>query len=313
MALITLPSDIKPIFSGHETFALRQLWLRKAFMAVYNDGEKQAPKSIFTEKRAIEYFGVGRNMVTSIRHWGLACDVIEENSDGYKIGFIGNFLFGENAYDPYLEREATIWLIHWLLAGRAMKSTTWYILFNCISSQSFQITEVIKLINDYASELGIERSDKTLSNDIATCLHCYIASDKKGTTEDSLEPLLTELDLLSTNNKGLYFFNRGAHHTLPDEIFAFTLLEYWKRWKNDNASSQSTLSFNLIAHGYGSPGRVFKLSEDAVGERLSRISDITDNYLVWTDNMGIRQISQQGSESINDVMIKILRKAYNEK
>lgn len=59
-------------FSGHETFPLRHLWLRKAYDAV----KEGAPRSIFTEPEAIITFGVGKNMVSSIRHWALdvQCD-----------------------------------------------------------------------------------------------------------------------------------------------------------------------------------------------------------------------------------------------
>ena len=44
----------KPQFSGHETFPLRQLWLKKAFDAVQDRpyfGE--APKHIFADEEAI--------------------------------------------------------------------------------------------------------------------------------------------------------------------------------------------------------------------------------------------------------------------
>jgi hypothetical protein len=45
----------KPQFSGHETFPLRQLWLKKAFDAVQDRpyfGE--APKHIFADEHSIE-------------------------------------------------------------------------------------------------------------------------------------------------------------------------------------------------------------------------------------------------------------------
>ena len=61
-------------FSGHETFTLRHLWLRKAFDAVENG----APRNIFSNPDAIIRFGVGKNMALAIRHWALACGIIEE-------------------------------------------------------------------------------------------------------------------------------------------------------------------------------------------------------------------------------------------
>jgi len=62
-------------FAGHETFPLRQLWLRKAYDAVARSDEI-APRGTFNDPDAIVAFGVGKNMVAAIRHWGLACNVI---------------------------------------------------------------------------------------------------------------------------------------------------------------------------------------------------------------------------------------------
>ena len=52
-------------FSGHETFPLRQMWLKKVVDQSTTDG--LLPKSVFTNKDAIATFGVGKNMVSSIR------------------------------------------------------------------------------------------------------------------------------------------------------------------------------------------------------------------------------------------------------
>ena len=59
-------------FSGHETFVLRYGWLKKAYDAVLDD------PGIFTRDDAVVTLGVGKNMVRSIRHWALACEVLRE-------------------------------------------------------------------------------------------------------------------------------------------------------------------------------------------------------------------------------------------
>jgi len=309
MAQIKFP--FKPTFSGHETFVLRQLWLRKAFAEVAKHGAL-APKSVFSDESAIERFGVGKNMVASIRHWALACDVIRDSEDGESLvaGEIGDFLFGNRGHDPFLERDATVWLVHWLLAGRAKRSATWYVVFNYVDTQSFDSKHVVKLIADYATENKAVRSKTTLVRDVEVCLRGYATVGLRDATEDTAEPLLADLGLLSAASGGIYHFNRGSHYSLPDGVFAYALLEFWERWGRESEASQSTLSFNAIAHDYGSPGRVFKLSEDAVGERLSMISEITNGYLQWTDSSGLRQVSRVGSEPISRIKTKMLRSAY---
>ena len=52
-------------FSGHESFALRYLWLKKGYDALADNPE------FFQRDDAMVILGVGKNMVRSIRHWGL--------------------------------------------------------------------------------------------------------------------------------------------------------------------------------------------------------------------------------------------------
>jgi hypothetical protein len=309
MALIRFPSDIKPMFSGHETFPLRQLWLRKAYLET-KSYRASTPKGIFSDDDAIERFGVGKNMVSSIRHWALACDVLRECKDGFEPGTIGEILFGENGCDPFLERDATIWLVHWLLAGRAHRSATWYVVFNFVQNQSFTAKDIVSLIEEYATANKAVRSNTTLVRDVEVCLRCYASISLKNATEDSAEPLLSDLGLISSSGNNIYHFHRGPQYSLPDEIFAFALLDYWHRWERTTNTSQSTLSFNAIAHEFGSPGRVFKLDEDSVSDRLSNIASITRDYLEWTDSSGLRQVSRVGKGSLEDAITRTLRDAY---
>lgn len=327
MSKLSFP--FKPTFSGHETFPLRQLWLRKAYEQVADhlrfkqsdllDGDASddpnliASKEVFSGSDALERFGVGKNMVASIRHWGLACDIIRENhkKDGYFIGEIGEFLFGDDAHDPFLEHEASLWLIHWLLASRATKSATWYVMFNFIDPQTFQIRDIATLIQSYAESSQAIRSKTTIQRDIEVCIKCYASVPARNTTEDAAEPLLTDLNLVLPAGSNLYQFNRGPQHSLSAQVFAFALMDFWERWETQVGSSQTTLSFNTIAYEFGSPGRVFKLSEDALADRLSALSDDTKGYLAWTDSAGLRQVSRLGKESLSNKKMKALAQAYD--
>lgn len=327
MSKISFP--FKPTFSGHETFPLRQLWLRKAYEQVADnlqfrqsdllevettdDPVLMASKDVFGGSDALERFGVGKNMVASIKHWGLACDIIRENhkKDGYFIGEIGEFLFGDDAHDPFLEHEASLWLIHWLLASRANKSATWYVLFNFIDPQTFQMRDVANLIQDYAETSQAIRSTTTIQRDIEVCLKCYASVPARNTTEDSAEPLLTDLNLILPAGSNLYQFNRGPQHSLSAEVFAFALMDFWERWEAAVGATQSTLSFNTIAYEFGSPGRVFKLSEDALADRLAALSDDTRGYLAWTDSAGLRQVSKLGKDAMSNKKMTILAQAYD--
>ena len=107
--MIHLPSESPPQFSGHETFPLRQLWLRKAYDAV-TQSDGPAPRAVFADEEAIVRFGVGKNMAMSIRFWATACGIIEDQG-GYVPTRLGQLLFGNGeALDEYCERPATTWV-----------------------------------------------------------------------------------------------------------------------------------------------------------------------------------------------------------
>lgn len=306
MAIAHLPSKLQ--FSGHETFPLRQLWLRKAYFAVSED----LTGNVFGEEAAIRRFGVGKNMVSAIRHWALASGVIEEgNGNTVQTAPLGEMLFGKHAVDPYLERPATAWLVHWMLAGLAARSTTWYWVFNRITSQSFDRNSIVRDLSELVSEKRSRVSLTTLKRDVEVCLRCYLTRREGKEVDDAAEPLLAELSLITEGPTGTFQFRRGPKPNLPDALFAFALAQFWDRWEEATGSSQNTLSFEAIAHDFGSPGRVFKLDEASVAERLMGLEEVSDGAMIWTDSAGLRQVSRPHGRPDNPrAALKLLRRAY---
>ena len=291
-------------FSGHETFPLRQMWLKKAFDQALTDGT--IPKSTFSDERAIAEFGVGKNMVASIRHWALACEVIQDSSKGpYTLTETANTILSDGGLDPYSENPSTAWYAHWCLAGRGNRATTWYWLFNHVTSPLFSREELEKPLTDYARILDPKRklSASTISRDIETCLRSYAPRSVGGSPEDYAEPMLGELGLLYEEHKGHFSFRRGPKATLHDGMFAYALLDFW----SNNSPGLSSLAFEAIAYGEGSPGRVFKLDEDSVAERLFALNDITRGALSWTDTAGLRQVHKKAKfpETLSEKMIEL--------
>jgi len=190
-------------FSGHETFPLRHLWLRKAFDAVA--AAKPARRNLFTDPEAIISFGVGKNMVTSIRHWALTCSIIEEVEDIYRPTALGKFLFDlESGRDPFMESAATIWLMQWLIAGSAERSTTWFYAFNHLSTPIFDRDAVARRIGELCAERGWRTSAATIKRDVECFIRSYVRQQEKRPTDDALEPVLAELGLIASVG-GRYF------------------------------------------------------------------------------------------------------------
>jgi hypothetical protein len=292
-------------FSGHETFPLRQMWLKKAFDQATDGGLIR--KSTFTDETAIADFGVGKNMVASIRHWALACGVMREAEEGYRIGRLATEILQDGGLDPYAESPSTAWLAHWQLAGRCLRSTTWRWLFNHVTAPTFTRQELEEPLARYARDLDPKHrlSASTISRDLETCLRSYAPRAAGGSPEDFAEPLLGELGLLQEVHKGQYAFRRGPKASLHDGVFAYALVDFWNR----TAESQSSLAFESVAYGEGSPGRVFKLDEESIAQRLIAISEFTRRKLEWTDSAGLRQIHRKdlSKEDIKNM----IRRAYD--
>ena len=89
--------DYKPQFSGHETFPLRYGWLKKCFDRVAETEQVIENKSLCWGEDSIARYGVGKNMVSSMRHWSTVCGIIEETPGTNKVNTtsLGKFLFGE--------------------------------------------------------------------------------------------------------------------------------------------------------------------------------------------------------------------------
>lgn len=286
------------------------MWLKKAFEQ--SRGDWRIPKATFTDESAIAAFGVGKNMVASIRHWALACDLMCPSDDGsgdFVVTPLSREIFGDDGLDPYSENPTTAWLAHWRLAGIGSRATTWYWLFNRVSLPTFSRDELEGPLAEFALGLDPRKkplSSSTISRDIETCLRSYAPRAAGGSPEDFAEPMLGELGLIGEQRKGHFSFRRGPKATLSDGMFAFALLDYWPK----AAPGLSSMAFETVAYGDGSPGRVFKLDEESVAERLLSLEEITGGAMSWTDTAGLRQIHRREFDA-EEVSRKLLGKAYD--
>ncbi len=282
------------------------MWLKKAFDCAHSDWT--IPKSAFTDEDAIALFGVGKNMVASIKHWALACEIMREENGTFRVTEIARDIFRDDGLDPYSESPCTAWFVHWQLAGRGSRSTTWFWLFNHVLSPTFTRDDLHGPLAEFASSIDAKRklSPSTLSRDIETCLRSYAPRAAGTSPEDFAEPMLGELGLISEERKSHFAFRRGPKATLPDGLFAYALIDHWDR----AAKGVTTMSFESIAYGEGSPGRVFKLDEDSVAERLFALDDLTGGALSWTYSAGLRQVHRKNFET-RELAFAMIEKAYD--
>ena len=179
----------------------------------------------------IAVFGVGKNMVASMRHWAKATGVIvESESKSVRTTELGRPLFGPNGIDPYVEHPTTLWLIHWQLAARPDK-TTWFWAFNHYSGITFERDGFIGKLARFARDRNWSRAaNATIRNDVACFIRTYVARQPDGRTghDDALESPITELGLIKAIGRNDGFrFARGPKTTLGDGVFTYALIDFW--------------------------------------------------------------------------------------
>ena len=281
--------DYNPQLSGHETFPLRYGWLKKAFDAVSVEERAADGGSIFSREDAIAHFGVGKNMVASMRHWAISTGTLIEDGRRLSPTPLGGLLFGSGDLDPYMEDPATSWLVHWHIAGRPWK-TTWFWAFNHFPALSFEREMLIRGVASLAHERGWTRaSPATIKRDVSCFVRTYVPPpvSRRASYEDALESPLTELGLIRpTGGRDEFRFVRGPKPSLGIGVFGFAVTDFWNRF----AGERNTLSFEALAHEPGSPGRVFVLDENALIDLLGDLEGATRGAYRWSETAGLKQL-----------------------
>lgn len=288
--------NYRPQFSGHETFPLRYGWLKKAFDSSKGTEADHENKYIFAGDDAIARFGVGKNMVTSMRHWALATGILFEapRSSVIRTTKFGELIFGSKGLDPYMEYPATLWLVHWALASNPDR-TTWYWAFSHFPALTFDRDHFVVGLSRLAKERGWSRvSQTTLKNDVACFIRTYAAQQSlgKSVNYDGLESPLTELGLIrATGKRDGFRFVRGPKATLGDGVFTYALLKFWQC----HSGLSATLSFEAIAHEPGSPGRTFLFDENDLVDKLTRLEETTEGKVRWSETAGLKQVVRESN------------------
>lgn len=282
----------KAAFGRHETFALRYSWLTKGFQTFHNNPD------IFSSDEATVQLGVGKNMVNAIRYWLRATQMIEMTNDGLKTTDLGRAIFSEQGWDPYLEDEATLWLVHWMLATNSELTTAWYWFFNCFHKTEFTHEEVATHLAKFVLEnLSGKHSEKTVKNEINIILrmYCQGARKLKVELEDVLDAPLTSLKLITATAHTQYYQSKVGHQeSLPIDLIGYAVNEVF------NQRKQTVLPISELMYGEKNGvaiGSVFRLTESELLAKLERLAEKYPMVFKINETAGINQLYRE-DESI---------------
>ncbi len=267
----------KLIFSGHETFHCKNLWLKKGFDFVETDAK-------FTDDACID-LGVGRNMVNSIRFWLKSFSIIDVKNE--RTTEIANFIFNEvTGKDKYIEDETTLWLLHYLLISN-----------NYSSIYSFVFNEFRKIKPEFNKEnfivfLTERRVDinlNTIGKDFGVFLRIYTSKNEKD-KEDSFSGILSDLDLVHEIKKvggSKYFIENTKQQNIPEELILFIILE--------NEEYGKSISFKNLYSDFDSVGNIFALSKDNLEDKLIKIAEKYP-LITYSNDAGIKELQFKGEK-----------------
>ena len=268
-------------FGRHETFPLRFAWLPKSLLVLGDDA------ALFERpEHAMRCLGVGRNMVNAIHYWLRVCGLVRFDDGQARITPLGEALLGPEA-DPYLEDDATLWIIHWLIAANAELATGFFWFFNRFALPRFTEADALGALSDFAAaELRLNRAATTLKSDISALLRLYAAVP--GRTDEHLDALLAPLSLVEADPEGGYRSPRAPRPFLPLVALEFALAQRFAAEPDQPALPVRGL---LYAEGdWAAPGAVFRLNEDGLMRHLDALLAAYPGRYELRDTAGLHQL-----------------------
>jgi hypothetical protein len=272
-------------FGRHETFPLRYGWLPKGLRLLERD------PSLFDGDDATVHLGVGRNMVSAIKYWLRATGMAERTDDGLQPTELGRWLFGVNGADPYIEDEATIWLLHWLLASNAQLATGTYWFFNHYHSAYFGAPEVNAALTDFIKEQVSSRvASSTVKNDVGVLMRMYVPSrgSARNPMEEALDSPMATLGLITKVESGRSFESPpAARPGLHPGVIGFAVAELFE----STGRSEFPLEYLLRSRdNLPAPGAVFRLTESNLLTKLEQLLAMWPGHFELRETAGIHQL-----------------------
>lgn len=262
-------------FAGHDTFYCRSLWLQKGLEIIQNGGKLNDDATVT--------LGVGKNMVSAIKFWLKAFDIINEL--GEPTPFAKLFLDEAEGLDPYGEDIATLWMLHYKLVTTE-KASIYHLAFTYFRKQriEFQREHLTDFIDRKAKELSSTWTRSTLERDVLVFINNYVAPVKHTNIEDELQGLLHDLELvkpLREQSGSWYKIEPDERESLPWQVALYCIME---------ENKGQTVAFDDLLNSSNQIGTVFALTSNGLMRLITEMQEQTKNLVVFKDDGGVRTL-----------------------
>ena len=244
---------------GHEKFALRDGWLNKGILKVADN------KDAFVGKDGPDIFGMGNNMVKSLRYWLKAFDLTEDNgSSGVNLSEMARCIA---EYDPYFEDMFTLWVLHSSIVRNESVATTWFMYFNYCDVNDVDKEQITKLLKrEIIKYSGNDKfSENSLRSDVDVLLNMYSKTRLITDPEDKNVSPFARLDLIR-NSDGKYSKNQPERRSINEWIVLYELSNLMVDVDN--------ISIERVISGENGLANIYNMSAVVANEMLDRLDSI---------------------------------------
>lgn len=271
-------------FSGHESFPCRYGWLPKIYEAVTT-----SPDQLTTDDLATQSLGIGRNMVRSIWFWGEATEVISIDGQSKTAGRLGlRLLDPKDGWDKHLERLESTWMLHWSLVFGA-NLAAWNSVFGARRLGYFTRGTLKEEIRRRARAVGKGLVDSTIDQHISVFLSSYVGQADQS-SDDSVWSPFQELNLIQQRGQDggeiIYSAEDANPLGLTARAYLYCVRDYWLQ----QFPNQKLVSMASLTTADGSPGSVFRLSNEDSRQLLYRASELTSGAVMLQDTMDTQNV-----------------------
>lgn len=232
-------------------------------------------------------------MVRAIRYWCSAFKVLAESAD--KVARVssptefGNKLLSDTGWDPFLETEGALWLLHWYFLKTPCAGTTWEFVFSRFRQTEFTADDVVAQLSDYlkTQHSNLTIAESSLKSDVSCLLRMYSqGNERSDANEETIGCPFVSLGLIEQlPSSKLYAFRIGTKPKLPAEVVVAACLEYAQQTR----LGQRSINLSHLLYDHLSPGQCFKLTESSMYSALETIA-LKDRGIQLSDTAGVAQM-----------------------
>lgn len=272
-------------FSGHDSFQCRLLWLKKGFDFLQKGHS-------FNDADAPVLLGVGNNMVRSIRYWLRAFGLLEEDLET-PTSLAESIFSDDNGFDPFLEDQATLWLLHYKLIKTHYASTYWLI-FNELRKRKieFMKEDFVNYVILKSQQEKFSANPGTVGDDFVVFIKMYLQAGKQlKDKDDSVAGILNELNLIRTMERltddekktvPIHTIPLSEREDLPAVLLLLCLLE--------TPGVGLSVSLETLENDPDMPCSIFAMNRTGLLRKIEELTIRFPTMITYSDQAGVREL-----------------------